>query len=453
MKKQLTKIILAVALGLAFAFTLSCGEHSQEEILFYSSSSETQSSSSSKPGSSTGGSAFGTAVIGIQTWMSKNLDSEAEGSKCYNNDPANCTKYGRLYDWATAMVLPSKCNDVFYTADADCDIAIPNHQGLCPAGWHIPSEEDWEVLTKFIDPRCSGSSGGCDSVAIKLKARSDWGASHNGTDKYKFAALPGGSRLPNGKFRNGGAGGSGYWWGASDKDTEAYYLLIGSGLSHSIDDKRDLRSVRCVKDYLPPAGGSASETVVIGTQTWMSKNLAVDVPGSVCYGNAPAKCAIYGRIYDWATAMALPPDCNSSVCASQISAKHRGICPAGWHIPSDTDWNTLMKFVNPACSDKPTMLGNILSSSCAGAGTKLKAAGGWYYDGVVEYGTDDYGFAALPGGGGRKPDGAGRDGYWWSSSEFNAILANKRSISYNREYVLWDSPGKNYLFSVRCIKD
>ena len=139
-----------------------------------------------------------------------------------------------------------------------------------------------------------------------------------------------------------------------------------------------------------------------GTQTWMAENLNYNISGSRCYDNDPANCAIYGRLYNWATAMALPPSCNSSVCASLIFENHRGICPKGWHIPSNDDWRVLTKFVGK------------------NAGTQLKATSGWNsYEGISS-GEDIYDFAALPGG--------------WGDS-------------VNEGY------GKSYFHSIRCLKD
>jgi uncharacterized protein (TIGR02145 family) len=167
----------------------------------------------------------------------------------------------------------------------------------------------------------------------------------------------------------------------------------------------------------------------------MARNLNYNASGSKC-GNGSSlseantsTCATYGRLYDWATAMGLSSDCNSISCGSEIGAKHQGICPSGWHIPSNADWNVLMKFVNPSCSD---------NSYCDGAGTKLKASSGWNSYSGVPAGTDTYGFSALPGGNGGS-DGyfgtVGNYGLWWSASEYDSDDAYRRVMSYNYEDV------------------
>jgi uncharacterized protein (TIGR02145 family) len=176
----------------------------------------------------------------------------------------------------------------------------------------------------------------------------------------------------------------------------------------------------------------------------MAKNLNYNASGSKCYSDDIANCATYGRLYNWVTAMALPSSCNSTSCSSQINAKHKGICPSGWHIPSNDDWNVLMKFLNPSCSD---------NSNCAGAGTKLKATSGWNNSGN---GEDTYGFAALPGGY-NSSNGSlfdvGVYGYWWSATEVSANFAYRRYMYYNSEYVSYNGNNKDDLFSVRCLQD
>jgi len=203
--------------------------------------------------------------------------------------------------------------------------------------------------------------------------------------------------------------------------------------------------------------GQTYKIVRIGTQVWMAENLNYNATNSRCYedntgGDKRGYCTTYGRLYDWATAMALSSSCNSSSCVSQVGTKHRGICPSsGWHIPSDADWNVLMKYVNPSCSD---------NSNCAGAGTKLKSTSMWGYSaymGGYGNGTDNYGFSALPGGNGNYlfTDFQGLEMYgdWWSSIEGNADKAYSRGVAYSNENVNYYRSDKDILYSVRCVQD
>jgi len=151
----------------------------------------------------------------------------------------------------------------------------------------------------------------------------------------------------------------------------------------------------------------------IGTQTWMAENLNRNVSGSKCYDNNSANCNMYGRLYNWATAMT--------------------VCPSGWHLPTDAEWDVLMTAV--------------------GGGTKLKASSGWNSNGN---GTNDYGFSALPGGVGGSDGGfgnVGNVGSWWSATEYNASNAYRLSISYNSSNVDRGYYGKSYLYSVRCVQN
>jgi uncharacterized protein (TIGR02145 family) len=183
--------------------------------------------------------------------------------------------------------------------------------------------------------------------------------------------------------------------------------------------------------------GETYQAVVIGAQTWFKRNLNYNATGSVCYGNSESNCTTYGRLYNWATAMALPADCNSSSCSGQITGKHKGICPSGWHIPSSDDWNTLMTAVGGAST----------------AGTKLKVTSGWNSNGN---GEDTYGFSALPGGYGNSSGSFYNVGYyggWWTATEYGAPNAYRRFMYYG-----YATGGSGYddkagLYSVRCVQD
>jgi len=192
--------------------------------------------------------------------------------------------------------------------------------------------------------------------------------------------------------------------------------------------------------------GETYQTVVIGSQTWFAKNLNYNVSGSKCYSNSTSNCDTYGRLYDWSTAMGLPSSCNSSYCSSQIQSPHRGICPSGWHIPSNADWDKLYRYAdgtNGTSSpyDSPT------------AGRYLKATSGWSSGGN---GTDQYGFSALPGGYGCSSGSffdVGYYGYWWSATEINASNAYSRGMSISSATVIRNDYNKSYLYSVRCVQD
>ena len=107
------------------------------------------------------GKKYKTVKIGNQTWMAENLNYETEGSFCYENKPANCKKYGRLYTWNAALKA-------------------------CPVGWHLPNKTEFEKLIEFV--------GGEEIAAEKLKDQSGWTYASAGTDDFGFSALSGGKR-------------------------------------------------------------------------------------------------------------------------------------------------------------------------------------------------------------------------------------------------------------------
>jgi len=201
---------------------------------------------------------------------------------------------------------------------------------------------------------------------------------------------------------------------------------VGGGSPNTFVDSRD---------------GKIYKKVTIGTQTWMAENLNYEVSGSKCYNNYSSNCNTYGRLYNWSTAMNLPSTCNSNSCSSQIQSKHRGICPEGWHLPSDAEWTVL-----------ENAFGDINT-----AGTKLKATTGWSNNGN---GTDNYGFSALPGGGGQPENypgdsffGVGESGRWWSTYEHYDTSARHRYMYYNIGNMKQYDYGKRSLSSVRCLQD
>jgi uncharacterized protein (TIGR02145 family) len=212
-----------------------------------------------------------------------------------------------------------------------------------------------------------------------------------------------------------------------------------------------------VDEYTGGSCDVADYGVVVVGWKWMDKNWGCYVPGSKCYNNNPDNCVKYGRLYDWATAMALPSSCNYTSCASKISEKHRGICPSGWHIPSNADWDRLYHHVDGTSGmDSPYDSYESLT-----AGKYLKAKEGWTDCGPSGSGKkfsceDTFRFSALPGGSysGGSFSGAGDYGYYWSASEYNSLDASYGHIRYSDDDAYnYSGSGKLTLFSVRCVQD
>jgi uncharacterized protein (TIGR02145 family) len=368
------------------------------------------------------GKKYKTVKIGYRTWMAENLNLEVGVSRCYNNNPDNCEKYGRLYNWTTAMEA-------------------------CPSGWHLPSKAEWDEILNWV--------GGTKVAGAKLKASSGWngynGVSGNGTDEFGFSALPGGG-YSGGNFDD--VGYFGYWWSASQYynsysgfgGSDAAYALRmdynNEGTDGVVNYKNRLFSVRCLQDYeiskenrkewekkekeivsKKPENNFDGSTFTdsrddktykiakIGTQTWMAENLSYATGSSKCYGNEPANCKTYGRLYNWAEA--------------------KNSCPSGWHLPNDNEWVTLANYAG------------------SGVGKKLKSKNYWNSNS-----TDEYGFSALPGGSG-KSDGSfimlGKYGYWWSIGEETS--AYYRYVSSEDDNLSRLSSAKTGFFSIRCVKD
>jgi len=159
--------------------------------------------------------------IGNQYWMAQNLNyRNTFGEKdtiglCYEHLASNCAAYGRIYHWDDAMAGASSSN------------AIPSGvQGICPSGWHVPSDTEWGTLVAYV---------GSDSARIKLSSASggsncdgcSWAKGH-GTDKYGFAVLPAGAYYDDAEFH--GLGGDTFFWTSFENcPVCAWYRYFGSG--------------------------------------------------------------------------------------------------------------------------------------------------------------------------------------------------------------------------------
>jgi uncharacterized protein (TIGR02145 family) len=195
--------------------------------------------------------------------------------------------------------------------------------------------------------------------------------------------------------------------------------------------------------------GNVYQTVTIGTQVWMAENLKVihyrngdPIPnvvdgstwaglttGAYCeYNNDPVNVASYGRLYNW------------YAVDNWYADDSRNIAPAGWHVPSDDEWQTLVDYLG--------------GSSVAGG--KLKEADTTHWLEPNTRATNESGFTALPGGW-RRSSGSfsqcGVFGLFWPSMEPWWNYAMYRLLRYDNSTVEHSSMTKKAGFSVRCVRD
>jgi len=199
---------------------------------------------------------------------------------------------------------------------------------------------------------------------------------------------------------------------------------------------------KCVDDrgvskiYLktPVSYGSESyEAVLIGTQTWLARNLNYEPSIGNFYCYKYNDCDKYGRSYDWATAMDISLSCLNASCSYSLPRK--GICPSGWHLPTKEEWEDLKNYIGSSGENK------------------LRSASGWDWSATI--GTDIYGFSAMAGGfclGNGNCPNEGMNGNWWSSSEYSESSAYAWSIRSNG-YVVSSGNNKSYGIYIRCVKD
>ena len=257
------RFIILGSLALSLTFLNSCEKDNDETgtTTTEPTTSASTSSSTSSSTTSTSGSIIGTTgvactptssevVIGAQTWINTNLNveqfrngdlipeakTEAEWEAAsvaqtpawcyYLNSLDSGAKYGKLYNW----------------------YAVNDSRGLAPTGWHIPSDNEWKILTDYLE--------GVNVAGTKMKNTCGWwfdyfGQPINGNNSSGFSALPSGMRYSAGTFD--GIGGTCHWW-SSTTGTSSFSAWSVSLNSISAQVYIDYNSigrgyaVRCIKD-------------------------------------------------------------------------------------------------------------------------------------------------------------------------------------------------------------
>ena len=200
------------------------------------------------------GNKYKTVIIGTQEWMGENLkvSKYSDGTEIsnvidntqwannttgawayYNNDAANNTKYGKLYNWYAV----SKTTN--------------GNKNICPTGWHVPTDAEWTVLTDYL--------GGASVAGGKMKEEgtTNWiSTNKNGTNTSLLTGVPGGFRGGDGNYYVMGR--SAYWWSSTDDFSipipntyrawaQILYNDSGNADRAFFELERGM-SVRCIKD-------------------------------------------------------------------------------------------------------------------------------------------------------------------------------------------------------------
>ncbi|HPE33763.1 MAG TPA: FISUMP domain-containing protein [Bacteroidales bacterium] len=203
------------------------------------------------------GQEYATVQIGDQCWMAENLnvgvrinrpnsstDNDVIEKYCYDNNPSNCDIYGGLYRWNEMMGYKT----------------TPGIQGICPDGWHLPTDAEWSTLTTYVSSQpehlCNSNT---NYIAKALAANIIWNT-HTGTctvgnnisanNSTNLSSLPGGCIQDIGYSY---LGYDGYWWSSTEYSTTyawAWYIHYDKPSVNHYDDRKEVNaySVRCVKD-------------------------------------------------------------------------------------------------------------------------------------------------------------------------------------------------------------
>ena len=521
------------------------------------------------------GNYYNTVVIGSQVWMAENLKTTRYNDNTqipnitapevwsnlstpafvwYNNDEqSNKDTYGALYNWYA--------------------VGTGN---LCPAGWHIPSDQEYKTLEMFLGmsqaEADAGGSRGTHSEGQKLKEAGSvhWGPLNQGaTNESGFTALPGGTLFVN-HWLYGTAfsslGGMAFFWSSTENEFYHDYGLTralwsnASTVERSDGDKRSGLSVRCIQNptlitseislvtknsaqsggiipddigspiivrgvcwstdphptvtldtktadgagtgsfisnlpglepgtayYLRAYATTGSGTIygfekrfrtfnsdaisdidgnwynikTIGSQVWMTENLKTTTlndgaeiinetnPEAWASHTDPAYCwydnsetaykSNYGALYNWYTV---------------ASGK---LCPAGWHVPSDSEWKTLEIHLGMTQAEADGINGRGSHNESG----KLREIGTVNWIPTNEGATNESGFNALPGGlriyrilaSNSEFIEMGGNAHFWTSTEHADITGWARTLVKSDPLIYRSYDFKYWGYSVRCLRD
>ena len=463
----------------------------------YSSSRNSSSSSSYKafnPDTDYGtmtdsrdGKTYKTVVVNGLTWMAENLNyagNKIGTSVCYGDYDDNCEIYGRLYSRDAAM------NSSSCAYGSLCDLGNDPIQGICPNGWHIPTKDEVEDMLDNVTSsrmlRAAGStwnySGGTDNLGLSFLGAGNWDEEDGFEDLHSYEVMwvyepdiaqyylliagvsdnvtvwalssaefyctirciKDGSIVPASSSSISSSSSS-YSSSSSAKSSSSVSSSSVSSSSRTKQAGAEPLLEAAGEQFNPdieygtmtdPRDGKTYKTVKVGSATWMAENLNYagnEIGVSTCFNDDDRFCELYGHFYSRSAAM------NSSSCAYKSSCDlgtgHiQGICPDGWHIPTNKEAQDLVNLAS-------------------GHALPLMSAKGWKTG--ITPGTDTYGLSFVGAGSYCSDYGfhsLGEYGRLWvyyaSSTQYYIVI---RGLENEAE--VWDYNDEECYNPVRCVKD
>ena len=440
------------------------------------------------------GNSYDAVKIGDQVWLAANLRTTkyADGTSIpigdtylhgggyryypYGKAP-NVEEYGYLYDWYAVM-----------KGEQGRSSNPSGVQGVCPHGWHVPSKQEWQELVNNVE---------CLKTNTVVKAL----ASTTGWEENKYIGSPGYvpitnnttgfNALPTGMFTgkyvlfgNGTMFWSAtdeltYWGGDCNCDSCAYASEIMDGSTNMLiysnyNDKRFGFSVRCIRDEndledkihgdnfvydadakiiknaVKDIDNNRYDAVMIGGKMWMAENLRTTryangtaIAVRYCPGDKMSNVEKYGYLYNWYGVM------HNEASSNTIPSGVQGICPDGWHVPSDDEFQDLVNYLEDYDKRNNTVA-QALASTNGWTTTDKKNSPGY-----VRSCNNSIGFNALPAGCfAGENDYFGVEATFWSATENARGEAYYYGLNYNKSNVRRAADRiKAAGCSVRCVKD
>ena len=461
---------------------------------------------------------YSTVQIGEQCWMRSNLRTTryADGTAVPAGNSAYSETDPYYYDYENCFTLPER--GYYYNWPAvmhgqPSSTTNPSEvQGICPDGWHVPSNLEWKQMRDYVTSKSEYLCNGY-YIAPSLASNTGWaygqackpGNNLSQNNATGFSAMPVGFYQLASRFWTYGLGGAGctngdWFWCSTEKSADkAYYQSINNDNTNFISGEvsKDVGfSVRCVMNAetdslgytidekscpgtpsVTDIDGNTYGTVQLGEQCWMRSNLRATryadgtaVPaGNMNFSKTEPYYYDFsglgsdgtsqffplskrGYLYNWAAAMHGAASSNTN--PSQV----QGICPDGWHVPSNEEWTQLENYVKSqsqysCCTD---VFGNndcIVKALTSTMGWKSYSSG--CYPGNNPSANNATGFNAIPVGNYANNGGQCATERTWflSSTEKDSASIYYCMLWYNGNYLGRFSTPKDKGFSVRCLRN